>query len=86
MAEDPRTFKKYKVIGSADIRDGRTGENVLPGGVVELTEESRTVMIRQPTGLEPFEMGGTNINALLYAGFIEEIPEDAPPAKTGKQA
>jgi hypothetical protein len=83
---DTRTFRKYLVSGSAEIRDGRTEKLAFPGDVVELTEESRVVMIRQPNGLEPFEIGGTNVNALLYGGFIEEIPEDTAPAKAEKKA
>lgn len=84
MAEDPRAFKKYQVIGTVGIQDGRSGEFVAPGGVVELTEESRMLTIRTPNGLEPFEQGGTNVNALLYGGFIAE-PADAP-AKAEKKA
>lgn len=84
MAEDARTFKKYQVAGSVEILDGRTGEFVQPGGVVELTEESRTLTIRTPNGLEPFEQQGVNVNALLYGGFIAEIAD--VPAKAEKKA
>lgn len=86
MAEqDTRTFRKYRVTGSVEMLDGRTGAFVPPGEVVELTTESRVVTVRTPTGLEPLEQAGTNVNALLYGGFIEEIPEDAP-AKAEKKA
>jgi hypothetical protein len=84
VAEDTRTFKKYQVTGTAEIRDGRTDEFVQPGGMVELTEESRTLMVRMPTGLEPVEQAGTNVNALLYGGFIAEVADS--PAKAEKRA
>lgn len=80
--EDTRTFKRYKVTGPVEIKDGRSGELVAPGGVVELTEEARMLTVRGPNGPQPWEDGGTNVNALLYAGLVEPVAD--APAKASK--
>jgi hypothetical protein len=80
MAEtDTRTFEKYKVVGTSEILDSRTGEFVGPGGVVELDPNpSRKPLV---TG-EVQEFAGVQIRALLHGGHIAPLEDDKPAEPT----
>lgn len=77
---DDRTFEQYRVVGRALIADGKTGEDVGKGGVVNLDPEPHTR--RLATG-EVQEVDGVNVQALLSAGHI--APLEAAPVKGEKK-
>lgn len=74
MADD-RTYEKYRVVGTSEIQDSRTGEFVGTGGVVELDPNpSKKLLV---TG-EVQEFAGVQIRALLHGGHIAPLEDDQP--------
>jgi hypothetical protein len=81
MVDTDRTFEQYKVVGRAAIVDGKTGLDVITGGVVNLDPEP--YMRRLATG-EVQEVAGVNVQALVAAGHI--APLEPAPVKVEKKA
>jgi len=67
---DSRTYQQYTVVGRCEILDGKTGEFVAAGGVVNLDGEDH---VRTLESGERQEVAGVNIQALLAAGHIAPL-------------
>lgn len=83
MADADRTFQQYKVVGRCAIVDSKTGEDIAPGGVVNLDPEDSVRTFE--TG-EVQDVPGVNIRALLAAGHIAPLDKPAGDKDTGKKA
>jgi hypothetical protein len=82
MADD-RTYQQFRVVGRCDIVDSKTGEDVSPGGIVNLDPEPYTR--RFVTG-EVQEVPGVAIQPLIAAGHIAPLEDKAPKIELDKGA